>query len=165
MVTYFPGPEIVVTDRAVVVYEPQAATFRLSKVRNPRVVRGDVTRSTAMTGRFAVAALAAAVATVPLVGGPVRVAILSTAVGLCVVSLLLRYFAPRNSELRVTYNGYDVCLFRSADQTRFGQVKRAFVRALEAEQRRSRLMSDDRKWPVREGSYQRTDSFEPTLGV
>jgi Family of unknown function (DUF6232) len=93
------------------------------------------------------------------------VAILSTAVGLCVVSLLLRYFAPRYYELRVTYNGFDVCLFASADQTRFGQVKRAFVRALEAEQRRSRLMSDDRKWPVREGSYQRADSFESTLGV
>jgi hypothetical protein len=165
MVTYFPGPEIVVTDRAVVVYAPQAATFPLSKVRNPRVVRGDVTRSTAMTGRCAVAALVAAVATVPLVGGPVRVAMLSTAVGLCAVSLVLRYFAPRHYELRVTYNGFDVCLFRSADQTRFGQVKRAFARALDAERRRSRLMSDDRKWPVREGSYQRADSFESTLGV
>jgi hypothetical protein len=95
----------------------------------------------------------------------VRIAILSTAVAICVASLVLRYFAPRYSELRVSYNSYDVCLYRSADQTRFGQVKRAFVRALEAERRRSRMMSDDRKWPVREGTYQRADSFESTLGV
>jgi hypothetical protein len=165
MVTYFPGPEIVITDRAVVVYGPRPATFRLNKIRNPRVVRGDVTLATVLTSRFAVGALVVAVATAPLIGNPARVATLSAAVLLCIVSLAMRYLAPRYYELRVTYNGFEVRLYESADQTRFNQVKRAFGRALEAEQRRSRTMSDQRTWPVHAGTYQQVDSTESSMGV
>ena len=44
-----------------------------------------------------------------------------------------RYFRNRPTwELRATYHGYQVELFSTNDETTFGQVKRALVRALEA---------------------------------
>jgi hypothetical protein len=155
MVTYFPGPDILVTDRAVVVFTPGPVKFRLDRMSDARVVRGDMAPACVLTGRLAVVALVSVVAAWPWAGNTGRMAAVVIAVALCASAAALRYFLPRFYELRVMYDDVDVCLYESNDLTRFGQVKRALVRALEAERRRARMLSEPRPWPVNSSDVSR----------
>ncbi|MGC9667166.1 DUF6232 family protein [Planosporangium sp. 12N6] len=53
-----------------------------------------------------------------------------------VVAGYRRWPAPRSHELRATYRGYEILLFRSSDMRTFGQVKRGLMRVLEGRRER-----------------------------
>jgi hypothetical protein len=56
----------------------------------------------------------------------------TTALGLSVGALVTARRNPRWMEFRITYRGDDVRLFGTRDKVEFGQVRRALIRAVEA---------------------------------
>jgi len=132
MPTYYRGPDVLITHKVFVVWEPQPQAFRINELRDVYRVRGDLHPVRMITAHVAGAAIVVAAASWPFLTSPaeyiaavVFVATPSLASG---TAWRLR---PRAYELRATYRQLDVLLYSSTDVRTFGQVTRGLIRALD----------------------------------
>jgi hypothetical protein len=142
MRTYYRGPEVLITDQIFAVLAPYPAAFRIDELYNVHIVRSDLHPARVFTAHAAGGAMVMVAASWPLINSPVMcVAALVLVATPSVISGACSRLTPRTYELRATYRSLDVRLFRSADLTTFGQVRRGLIRALEG--RRTRLEQFD----------------------
>jgi hypothetical protein len=133
MVTYYQGRTVLVTHDVFETRWPIQLSFRIEDLYDVHVTRGggrsrQTARSFAVPG-FLVFVL---IAGWPLLhGAPALRAILLVAATFALFIAFYRRGRPL-WELRATYLGDPVELFSSTDVQTFGQVKRALIRALEA---------------------------------
>jgi len=139
MTQFYRGPDVVITQDLFVSKQPTYQRFAMGDLRSVRVVRASTLEtvgastpvwvcsgSLGSVGAFALLTGDTAIS-VPSV--PTIVLIMATAVGL--VTAAVRSLRSRPFELWALYRGEFVCLYRSTDRLRFGQVTRATRRVLE----------------------------------
>jgi Family of unknown function (DUF6232) len=137
MRTYYRGPEVLITDQVFAVLAPYPAAFRIDELYNVHILRSDLHPSRVFTAHAAGGALVVVAASWPLINSPVMcLAAIVLVATPSVISGACSRLTPRTYELRATYRGLDVRLFRSPDLTTFGQVRRGLTRALEGRQNR-----------------------------
>jgi hypothetical protein len=137
MTLYYRSRDVLITDRLFAVREPGPARYAIAELALPRVV----VSGHHPAGRYAawvagVAALLAVVAWPRLNSVEQQLAIVGMVLLPSLVSGACIRVIPRQHELWATYRYRHVCLFSTTDAQRFGQVRRALVRALEHRQRR-----------------------------
>jgi hypothetical protein len=137
MTLYYRSADLLITDREFTVREPTVVRYAIAEIARPRVVVGD--RHPA--GRYSawiagVAALLALLAWPRLTSPEAHLAIVVMVLLPSAVSGACFRVVPRRHELWATYRYRPVCLYGSTSDRRFGQVRRALVRALESRQRR-----------------------------
>jgi hypothetical protein len=138
MPTYYRGPEVLITHEVFVIWAPQPHAFRINELRNVHLVRGDLHPVRMITAHVAGAAIMVATASWPFLTSPGQyVAALMFVATPSLASGTAWRLRPRALELRATYRQLEVLLYSSTDATRFGQVTRGLIRALEG--RRYRL--------------------------
>ena len=144
MPTYYPGPDVRITDTVFHVLGDRPSRFHIKDLIDPYVVRGDRHPAGVVTGRFAIGTAVAGTVSWPIhdsvllhVAVLVAIAVPVLATGACLRS------APRTYQLRAAHGSMDVCLYSTTHSARFGQVRRALVRAVE-EQHRQRAIAT---WP------------------
>ena len=128
---YYPGPEIVVT--SVYIETPEARyPIRDLIIENPSYFFAYPARAAAVYGGLLEFVLAAAVGV--LLGSAVWLCVGGAviALGVAGATLVDHRRNPRWMELTAWHRGRRVVLFATADRRRFGQVRRAVMRALEA---------------------------------
>jgi hypothetical protein len=139
MPTYYPGPDVRITDKVFTVLGDRPIRFRIKDLVDPYVIRGDRHPAGVVTGRFAVGTTVAGTVSWGMHDSLVLHAamVVAIAIPVLVAGACLRA-APRTYQLWAVHDSTDVCLYSSTHQARFGQVRRALVRAVE-EQHRQRL--------------------------
>ena len=134
MVVYYRGPTALITERILEVWCPDRQRFAVADLYDVHVVRGGADPLAVRAARIAAAAAVLVASLWPLLRAPAAFAVAGSVVsasgGVAVVCWRL---ARPDLELRATYRGYQVQLFRTRDAQQFGQVRRALVRALEAQ--------------------------------
>ena len=133
MVVYYRGPTALITDRVLEVWSPHRQRFAIADLYDVHVVRGGADPLAVGPARITAGVAVLIAASWPLLRTPVAwlVAIAFLAAS-GIVALVCWRLARCEWELRATYQGYQVQLYRSRDLRVFGQVKRALNRALEA---------------------------------
>ncbi|GAA1849278.1 DUF6232 family protein [Asanoa iriomotensis] len=136
MPTYYPGPDVRITDEAFTVLGDRPIRFRIRDLVDPYVVRGDRHPAGVVTGRFAIGTAVAGTVSWGMHDSLVlHVAILiAIAIPVLVTGACFRA-APRTYQLWAVHESADVCLYSSTHPARFGQVRRALVRAVEEQHR------------------------------
>jgi hypothetical protein len=132
MTTYYRGPDVLITDRFFAVLQPTPMQFRIAHLQDAHVVRGGVHPARTIAG-CATGATAVVVAfSWPFLHSAtsLALALLATAAPALATGACFRV-TPRQYELRARYQQFDVRLYATTDLTRFGQVQRALLRALE----------------------------------
>jgi hypothetical protein len=139
MTVFYRSQELLISREAFVpLFSPyRFALADLSRIQVVRSTAGQSGRRTAT--HAAVGALAAAVAVGALVNAPRSwaIAIIAIIVTVAVVGVTHALRRPR-WQLLATHRGTSICLYSTTDARTFGQVKRALVRALEANAAASR---------------------------
>jgi hypothetical protein len=134
MTIYFRGPCVVVTDKVFEVRYPYRQRFTIRELRDVYVVRSGPDPTAVGATVIALAASVVVAAMWPLLRSPgawlVAIAVIAA---LAMTSGTCWALNPTEWELRATYRGFQVQLFRTRDAQQFGQVKRALQRALEAD--------------------------------
>lgn len=132
MPTYYPGPDVMITDKAFTVLGDRPIRFRIADLVDPYIVRGSRHPVGVVTGRFAIGSVVAGT-----IGWPMHD---STAFHLAMLVVVVSpalaagaYFRTtgRPQQLRAVHEKIDVCLYSTTNEQRFGQIRRALVRALE----------------------------------
>jgi hypothetical protein len=138
MPTYYPGPDVRITDKAFTVLGDQPIRFRIKDLVDPYVVRGDRHPAGVVTGRFAIGAVVAGTVSWEMHDSVLLHAAVLVAIAIPVLATgaCLRV-APRTYQLRAVHRSTDVCLYTSTHPVRFGQVRRALIRAVEEQHRQS----------------------------
>ena len=138
MPTYYRGPDVLITHKVFVVWGPRPQAFRINELRDVYRVRGDLHPIRMITAHVAGAATVVAAASWPFLTSPADyvAALMFVATPSLATGTAWR-LRPRVYELRATYRELDVLLYSTTDATRFGQVTRGLIRALE--HRRYRL--------------------------
>ena len=137
MPTYYPGPDVRITDKAFTVLSDRPTRFHISELVDPYVVRGDRHPAGVVTGRFAIGTVVAGTVAWPMNDSLLLhlAMLIAIAIPVLVTGACLRA-APRTYQLRALHQSTDVCLYSTTHPARFGQVRRALVRAVEEESRR-----------------------------
>ena len=133
MVTYYRGRAVLVTHEVFETRWPTQMRFRVANLHDVHVARGSTARMAHRSFGATGALLFVVMAGWPLLHPPTAflvVVLLLAACGL-VGGACYRRSQPQ-WELRATYNGDGVKLYSTTDLQTFGQVRRALVRALEA---------------------------------
>jgi len=132
MPVFYRGPRAVVTHDFVEV--PCAARRRLAigGLSAVHIVLDESGRAYAGNPALGVSALVAAAATIPVVG-PASVPLAATVLcGLCAcAALCLRGRSRQRWQVRATYQGQLIEVFRSTDEREFAEFCRGLVRSLE----------------------------------
>jgi hypothetical protein len=141
MTTFYRGSSVRVTDEMIEVQSRSALhVFRLNDLTDIYAMTGRKARATmpnAVAVRVCAAGLVAAVAVVVTTGAagfdPILIPLGALVVGASIASVvaICREARPRIYELWAVHRGGPVCLFRTANERLFGEVRRAVVRALE----------------------------------
>jgi Family of unknown function (DUF6232) len=132
MVTYYRGPQALVTDEVFEVWCPYFQTFKVRELYDVHVVRGNADPVVVGILHVAAGAVVVTLAVWPFLHSPTAwMTALAMMVAPSVVGGACWRLSPPAYELRATYRGYQVQLFRSWDMQTFGQVRRALVRSLE----------------------------------
>jgi Family of unknown function (DUF6232) len=133
MIIYYRGPSALITDRAFEVWCPYRQRFAISELHDVHVVRGGPDPLAVGTTRVAGVSAVVVAALWPFLHSPASWVVTLTFVVVpgAVSGACWRLNRP-DWELRATYRGYQVQLFRSRDPRIFGQVKRGLMRAMEA---------------------------------
>ena len=137
MTTFYLSKHLAITDRTVVIRREPVVRIPVAELRS---VRGEQ-RTTAVRGRPALvqlagAALALGVISVPVLDSPVAlVSTLLTVVAAATVGRTRHRTRTTVWELRAVYRQVEICLYRTANEREFNQIKRAMLRALEANER------------------------------
>jgi len=126
---YYRSADVVITDEVFTIRNPVGMRFRLDRLRDAHIVNADQpVRYVGVVIVVPILAIVAGAALQSFWGWTVAVAV---AVVASTVIAVRRSRTGRVSELRASYGGLDVMLFRSTDAAVFGQVRRALGRALE----------------------------------
>jgi hypothetical protein len=133
MIIFYRSPELLISRDAFV---PLLSRYRLAlaDLRGVRVVRGSPDPGNHRTAtHVVVGALAVTAAVGPLVDASRgwAVAVLAI-VGALVVAGISRTLRRTRWQLQAEHGGTTICLYSTTNAREFGQVKRAMVRALEA---------------------------------
>jgi hypothetical protein len=136
MPTYYPGPDVRITDEAFTVLGDRPIRFRIRDLVDPYVIRGDRHPAAVVTGRFAVGTAVAGTVSWGMHDSLVLHAamVVAIAIPLLVTGACLRV-APRTYQLWAGHGSTAVCLYSTTHPARFGQVRRALVRAVEDQHR------------------------------
>lgn len=127
----YSGPEVVITHEVFAVRGPVPQRFRIRDLRRVHVVRGELALERVVTAHLSAGAFVAALVMAPILDSPFALVVMVvTAITAMGANVLCAHLRPRVYEIRALYRGFDVCLYRSADAQRFGQVRRALARAL-----------------------------------
>ena len=140
MPTYYPGPDVVITDKAFTVLGDRPTRFRIQDLVDPYVIRGARRPAGVVTGRLAIGTAVAGAALWPVLSSTTLH--LATVVAVAVPVLATgasMHLAPRTHELRAVHRSIDTCLYRTTNTARFGQVRRALVRAVEEHRQLQRM--------------------------
>lgn len=133
MTVFYRSQELLISrDAFVPLFSPyQFALADLSQIQVVRGASDQGTRRTATLG--AVGALAVAAAVSPLVDAPQGWAVAVVAVFGTVMAAGMSHALRRPRwQLQAEHNGATILLYSTTDERTFGQVKRALVRAIEA---------------------------------
>ena len=128
--------ELVITDRLFVIRRKPEARYAFRDLTNVHVVCAEIRRAGRVVpphlGAFAIVLIVAALLLDSSITLGLALSILgvSAAAGARYVRRIRRIW-----ELRACHRGMDVCLFATANEMTFGQVRRATVRALEANEK------------------------------
>lgn len=138
MPIYYPGPDVRITDKEFTVLGDRPVRFRIKDLVDPYVVRGDRHPAGVVTGRFAIGtAIAGTVSWGTHDSLTLHVAMLiAIAIPVLVTGACLRV-SPRTYQLWARHGSTAVCLYSSTHPARFGQVRRALVRAVEEQHRQT----------------------------
>jgi hypothetical protein len=132
MRTYYRGPDILITDEAFIRRTAPRQVFLIRELRNVVIARGDSDRSRPRTLHIGGGAVILAAAAWPILDTPAAFAAAALIFAVPGAAVLAgRRLTPRRFELRATYQGREVVLFGSSDETTFNQVGRGLRRALE----------------------------------
>jgi hypothetical protein len=132
MRTYYRGPDILITDEAFIRRAAPQQIFAIRGLRDVVIARGDSDASRPRTLHIGAGALILAAVAWPILDTPAAFAAAALIMAVPGAAILAgRRLAPRRFELRATYQGQDVLLFASSDETTFNQVGRGLRRALE----------------------------------
>ncbi|GIF65278.1 hypothetical protein Ais01nite_33130 [Asanoa ishikariensis] len=136
MPTYYPGPDVKITDKAFTVLGDRPSRFQIKDLVDPYVVRGDRHPAGVVTGRFAIGTVVIGTVSWPIHDSLLLHAAILVAVAIPVLATgaCLRA-APRTYQLWAVHRSTEVCLYSTAHPARFGQVRRALVRAVEEQHR------------------------------
>ncbi len=136
MATYYEGNAVYVTRDVFATRQPHQQRFQIQDLRDVYVTREEMDR-TAVRG-FGLTGVLMCLALVVVVSWPVLHTLTALLVAMMVVVTpgLLSGLRHRSHqphwELRATYRGSHVQLYSTDDLHTFGQVRRALMRALEA---------------------------------
>jgi len=129
---YYRGPDVLVTDECIEVWDPVPHRFQVGELDAVRVVRHRLDRTVTLSAQAAGGALVLVGLSWPSLtsaGSWLIAVMLITAP--CVASGICLRLRPRAQELRAMYRNRDVSLYVSADARAFGQIRRALTRARE----------------------------------
>ena len=128
--------ELVITDRLFVIRRTPEARYAFRDLTNVRVVCAEIRRAGRVApphlGALAIVLIVAAL----LLDSPIALGLALSILGVSAAAGTWYVRRVRRTwELRARHRGVDVCLFATADETTFGQVRRATVRAIEANEK------------------------------
>jgi len=130
------SPELFITDRLFVVRRGPRARYAVAELKNVHVVCAEIRRGGRAVGRYVGALAMLLIIIAVLLDSPVALALALLALGgAAAVGSLASRTHRRTWELRARHRNAEICLFASSDEIKFGQVKRAMVRAIEASER------------------------------
>jgi len=130
--TYYRGPNVVITDDVFAVWTPYRKTFKIGELDAVHVIRGGLHPMELLLRLTTAVAFVGVIAAWPLLDTPGALLAAFTAVATpLLMTGACHRLAPRAYELRAVYRNAEVVLFSSSNNTTFGQVKRALVRAFE----------------------------------
>jgi len=134
MRTYFRNKELVITEREVILLRKPRVRLAIAELNHVHAVRGDIDPGRVYATHSAAGCATLVATTVPnTFHAPIAWILALTVVVLSIAgagSCWRTY--PRTWELRAMYRGMNICLYSTIDQQTFGQVRRAMIRALEA---------------------------------
>jgi hypothetical protein len=136
MTLYYRGACVLITHEVFEVQCPYRQVFAIRDLRDVYELRSGPDPTAVASTVIALAASVVVAAMWPILRSPAAwFAAIVLIAGLAIVSVALWAMNPSESELRATYRGLQVQLYRTRDAQTFGQVKRALIRALEANRR------------------------------
>jgi hypothetical protein len=130
MRTYYRGPDAVVTS-AVFAGRATAKPYAIRELRNVHLVRIEQTPLSVTHVTTGLLTIAAAAWPLWQASPPYALALLALGPPALAAGAVLWRLRPHMWELRATYRGADVVLYRSPDERVFNQVARALRRAIE----------------------------------
>jgi hypothetical protein len=132
MTVYYRGRDLLITHEVFEVLAPPRRAFPISELRDAYIVQGSDGRGATVLARTAQAVAALLAVALPLLDGSVQALVV---IGLIASGAVLTGACLRDTlqphELWAVYNGREVKLFHGTDREKFGQVRRALLRALE----------------------------------
>jgi hypothetical protein len=138
MTVYYISKKLAITERAVIIRRTPEVRLPVTELHSVRAEQ----HVTAVQGRrpplihLAGGALALVVITGPVLDSPaVLVSAVLTLVTAATVAGIRRRARTTAWELWATYRQAEICLYRTANEREFNQIKRALLRALEANRR------------------------------
>jgi hypothetical protein len=139
MTIYYRSKQLVITDRAVIVLLATRITFPVAELSGVHAVHGKIEPRghRPAVRRTAGGAFLLVMVSAPVLDSPGALAVTLATVATLTASAAISG-AMRSSELwelRAVYRNTEICLFSSTDAQTFGQVKRAMMRTLEANER------------------------------
>jgi hypothetical protein len=126
------SPDLFITDRLFVVRRSPRARYAVAELRNVHVVCEEIRHAGQALARYMGAWAVVMVVVSMLLDSPAVLALALLTLGASAAIGTLSIRRQRRWELRARHRNSEVCLFTSSDETAFGQVRRAVVRALEA---------------------------------
>jgi hypothetical protein len=134
MRTYFRTGELMITEREVILLHKPRVRFAIAELDHVHTVRSRIGPGWARASHSAAGCAAVFATAVPAtfnVPAAWLLAVLVLALSISSAGMFSRKYL-RVWELRAMYRGMNVCLFSTTDVQTFGQVRRALIRALEA---------------------------------
>jgi hypothetical protein len=141
-ITFYSSHDLTITDEVFEVRRPTPFTVDIADLQSVHVIQGEPHEARRIFAYLAGASLITATISWWFMHSMLAhtvTLILASAV-VAAVAICWRVTPPA-SALRATVGAYDVTLFESADETTFGQVRRALGRALESHGRTRRQWS------------------------
>jgi hypothetical protein len=127
------SPDLLITDGVFVDRRGPGARYQVAELRNVRVVRVELRRPGRAVPVYGGAWAIVLILVAGVLDSPIVLALAMLTLGAAAAAG--SWYARRGRrrwELRARYRGAEACLFATSDETTFGQVRRAVVRALEA---------------------------------
>jgi hypothetical protein len=125
------SPELFITDRQFIVRYNPRVRYAITELKNVHVVCEEIRHAGQAVARYVGAWAIVMLVVALMLDSPTVLAVALPTLGAAAAIGTLST-RRRTWELRARHRESDVCLFTSSDELRFGQVRRAVVRALEA---------------------------------
>jgi hypothetical protein len=127
------SPDLVITNQLFVIRRSPATRYAFADLSDVHVVCAEIRRAGRAAPRYTGAWAIVLVVVALMLDSPIVLALaMLTLGGSAAVAALYSRRRRRMWELRARHRGSEVCLFATSNETTFGQVRRATLRALEA---------------------------------